>query len=1266
MAASSSISTVAQRDKRTNRGPRLKHRMVLALVALASLIGALYAVGTALTYARADANTLHVTDLINNPDSSDGHGNLIRVEDEQVAYCAQGALGYPKPGQTLERYGSLGIDELDYVVYHGYDGVVVTSVDGLNARKSESATMAAIWLSIADKRPDVLNFIPKYDEPFHGNLYYYERWQNIKDQAIKDAAWKLYQAGVAYANAGGGGIEHGCAILWLNRTPGGTNKTFIYQSLVTAEKQVQVSFSKTSAKAVLTDGNNEYALAGAKYQIFESATSKLAATVTTDSNGRASCTLQPNTSYYAVETAAPAGYALSSERIEFTTKGMQTDVSVSDAPKTFNLVVQKRDAITGGAAQAGCSLAGAEYELTSESTPGFSLTATTDEDGRCSFESIPLGTIHIRETKTPDGYLLDQTVHEYHVGASDMGASDTLTLEPEGDFVDVPISFDLEISKFINSEEADGSKIENPGAGISFQIISNTTNKAIGTITTDQDGFASTVGSWFGEGDPTSRNAGAIPYDANGYTVHEVADSTPAGVTPVDDWTIGTDQMANGARLRFIVNNKERRCRLQIVKIDAETGEPIKLAGFSFQLLDDNKQPVTQEVWYPSHEQIDTFITDDSGSVWLPQALKVGRYYLREIKTVAPYLLNTEDIAVDITDENPTAIVSIPNSQAYGKANITKTCSKDGVGIEGVEYDVRTTKDIPGYGGRATISAGSVVDHVTTDSAGHAQTKALPLGDGSASYEFIETKTAGGHALDATPIPFTLTYQDEQTAEVYVECSATNTPTTIEIHKTIKDDKDEPLAGATFAAWRMEDEADTVNNPASDTTDDSPIEENVETAATDTIPHLKNGVEALTATSGKDGTASFEHLEPGTWRIREISAPDGYLLNAQIHEVIVTDEGLIDGAARFQLTLENDFTKIDISKRDITDESEVPGAILTVSDSEGTTIDSWVSTDQPHRIEALKPGTYTLTEDQAPKGHDQAESIEFTVDETGEVQTVVMYDEPIEITGRIDKQQQHIEESGAGHDVIYTIDGTNTSNTWVDECTITDTFDCVQAGLAKLESITTPLAAGDFDGKFNVWYHITSTEDYVNESTVNATLDDGHENPWLETGGRRLDYSNWHLWKQDVLTTKSETLEVSALNLAKDQVIDAIRFEFGRVDETFSTRANEWERKDLKSEDDTFVSIKPSTDTKRSSAIIRLTTTAAFGANIKLENSAHIDLFRNGGGDKLEAHDDDHLVQKVVPELAQTGANTAETPLYASLVCCLFALVLAGLGKKNG
>ena len=133
-------------------------------------------------------------------------------------------------------------------------------------------------------------------------------------------------------------------------------------------------------------------------------------------------------------------------------------------------------------------------------------------------------------------------------------------------------------------------------------------------------------------------------------------------------------------------------------------------------------------------------------------------------------------------------------------------------------------------------------------------------------------------------------------------------------------------------------------------------------------------------------------------------------------------------------------------------------------------------------------------------------------------------------------------------------------------------------GKATLDSITTPQAYKDFDGKMNVWYKTDQTpSDYPDESGANQTLSDGHGNPWLtdesnsETlgeDGRKIDYTGWKLWKADVSTTEAEDLKVSDLELAEGEHVTAIRFEYGRVESGFTTREDDWDRDGIKDSHD--------------------------------------------------------------------------------------------------
>lgn len=101
------------------------------------------------------------------------------------------------------------------------------------------------------------------------------------------------------------------------------------------------------------------------------------------------------------------------------------------------------------------------------------------------------------------------------------------------------------------------------------------------------------------------------------------------------------------------------------------------------------------------------------------------------------------------------------------------------------------------------------------------------------------------------------------------------------------------------------------------------------------------------------------------------------------------DWELLDDAT---VIMRDDITKVQISKVDIATGKELPGAELVIKDKDGNTVAQWVSKDKPHYIEKLPAGEYTLTEITAPNGYQIAESITFTVQPTGELQTVVMKD----------------------------------------------------------------------------------------------------------------------------------------------------------------------------------------------------------------------------------------------------------------------------------
>ena len=1024
------------------------------------------------------------------------------AQDASIAYCMnQERPGPTKPGGPWLNFDQGWVwldDEFAAIVCHGYP--TATSFGGyhLSPDRARAATQLAVWMLNGTTHVDgTYSYTTAQGKTKSGHF-------TADNEVVAAARW-------LHDSAKSGSIKAAPhrARRYIGTVSGGSKR----QDMLYVLPAVSVSFQKQSANAAITSGNNTYQFDGATFDVFESSSGARVGTVQMDSNGRAQATLLPNTAYYLVETTAPAGYIPLHDRIAFTTTDNGGYVTIDEQPGTITLRIVKLDAATNAGPQVGASLAGAEFVCVSQSTPGWTQTLRTDESGQATLTDVPLGTFTIYESKAPEGYLPSGDSWSYTVGADQLG--DSGVVEIESRVSDIPIAFDLEISKFKDYGNSDQSGLEQPAGGVVFEVVSNSSHQVVGTLTTNIYGFASTKDqseAWFGAGKRPAGVHGAIPY------------------------------------------NHALSTHLQIVKRDAQTGTSVPLAGFTFQLLDSNHKPVSQTCWYPAHNVMDTFTTDATGTVTLPESLVPGTYYVRETSAKEPYLVG-EEIEVNIpADMNltPVAIASYYDHAATGNIRIVKTDAIDGSSLAGAVFEIRASGDIVRPDGSIAALDGETVATVTTDETGEARADNLPLGSGTARYEVVETQAPAGFLLDQTTHIVDLTYADQKT----------------------------------------------------------PV------------------VEA-------------------------------------------------------RLNVSDDYTKVDISKVDASGEQEVEGAQLTLYGPDKTEIDSWTSSNKPHRVEHLAPGTYSLREMMSPRTYDLAEEITFEIKDTGEVQSVAMKDTPIEIKGQVDKRQELVQPIGKGllangdgknraatqtnTDGLfsYTIDARNDSATWVDEFTITDDLECAEDDTARFASIETPVAIGDLNGLCNVWYRTTPLDSTDVDEPANATLDDGHENPWLESDEvkeslgedcRLVDYDGWHLWKADVSTTESTTLEAKELDLASNTVVTGIRIEYGVVAADFTTRSDvdSWTRDDLKDEHDDLDDAKAILGTDARGAVVHMQATSAYTPQTALTNSARVDLCRNGGGDKLESHDEDRVIQRCT--LPQDLPATGSAPIAA----CITALLTSG------
>ena len=130
----------------------------------------------------------------------------------------------------------------------------------------------------------------------------------------------------------------------------------------------------------------------------------------------------------------------------------------------------------------------------------------------------------------------------------------------------------------------------------------------------------------------------------------------------------------------------------------------------------------------------------------------------------------------------------------------------------------------------------------------------------------------------------------------------------------------------------------------------------------------------------------------GRYQIVEVKAPAGYLLDSTPVDVEFTYDGqqtpwqIVDG------TNTNLRTTVDISKQDITNSKELPGAKLEIRDADGNLVEGWTSTKTPHTVRGLElENKYTLTEKRAPDGYTEAESIVFKLVQNGTEQVNEVY-----------------------------------------------------------------------------------------------------------------------------------------------------------------------------------------------------------------------------------------------------------------------------------
>lgn len=332
-------------------------------------------------------------------------------------------------------------------------------------------------------------------------------------------------------------------------------------------------------------------------------------------------------------------------------------------------------------------------------------------------------------------------------------------------------------------------------------------------------------------------------------------------------------------------------------------------------------------------------------------------------------------------------------SEGYEPETESGTIEKDSAG----ETDKKEDKSSSGDESEETETDSEIEDSDKTEKNDGDARKALNSGD----YYFKEIRVPDSYYLDENPVKVHLEYKDMETRKIVVSAVKKNEQTEVEIDKLTLAGSEE-LQGA---ALQLTDKEGRIivawisGNPESVqlmADSDKAGYRNLAVSMTDKgnlslRGLLKNTEYTLTETKPADGYATAESI---VFMVTEHSLDKGKSVIK-----VKNSGGIFDHQETNVVKMFDDVTKIDISKTDIAGSEEIPGCELTVTDKETQTeIETWVSTKEVHRIEKLVVGrTYTLTEKRPAKGYVTADSIDFVIQDTGEVQSCGMKDDTTKI-----------------------------------------------------------------------------------------------------------------------------------------------------------------------------------------------------------------------------------------------------------------------------
>ena len=732
-----------------------------------------------------------------------------------------------------------------------------------------------------------------------------------------------------------------------------------------------------------TDAEDESILIkGAEFTLYRESDGQRIAKSTTDSDGiaRFSFAFEGTETYCIKETMAPAGWHLSDEVIRFT-PDEEKYFAEGENIFTFHMsdrpVMVKASVIKCDSEDASVHLKGAQFTLYDKDGKTVQK-AESGADGRAvfSFRFTGKGTYTIRETKAPAGYIASEEEFTFRVTEENADDENAFSFTA----VNIP---DTELQIVKKDRETGKPQGDASFAGAEYTLYDKDAGTEIHVFTINEDG-----------------RSDVLPHitPSHSYILKET--KAPEGYA-ADETVYEPDfsrAKKKGNTLVLTVTSKEDvlKGRFSIHKMISERdhsafAKPEAGAEFTavLQKYADRYGSVEEALKHADEyadSEYDILITDENGDA-VSKELAYGLYCVKQTKGSAGTELLHETFTVEIAKDMNASVppVDITNvEQQY----FLKIIKKDAETGERITYHPACFEVLDESGAPVSQKAGSRSYSIFMTSSADAGdipagvfcafdeekgTAVLPLQLKEGIYTIREISAPYGYML-SDPVTVRISKENAVSMDdgclcIEAEIEDERIYGALQVHKTLEAfeadtelvNRDD-LSGIAFELAAAED----IRDPA----DGSLI--------------LKEGEAFGTYLTDSAGFLEITHIPAGRYHLQETSVPDGIILDDRPREVIIDPLDPLTLEQSFDI--ENQITKLAVSKTDAAGEAELPGASMRITEKKtGNLIDEWISSEKPHMISGLRAGTeYELTETAVPEGgYVQASSIIFTVNADG-------------------------------------------------------------------------------------------------------------------------------------------------------------------------------------------------------------------------------------------------------------------------------------------